>query len=165
MPPWVQETLPWMIVLFFASVARSQTTYWLGRLVPALTAKYGKDSPRLRKWDARLNSPKMSGGAAILDRWGIIAIPLSFLTIGIQSVVQMAAGLMKMRWDVYTIASIPGCVVWAMIYGAGFSLGWQAVVAAASGNTWAKWILGLFALSLVALVIWRTKRSKTSKKS
>jgi len=43
--------------------------------------------------------------------------------------VNAAAGFGRMRWDLYTLAMLPGCAAWAAIYSvAGFSLvaAWQA---------------------------------------
>jgi membrane protein DedA with SNARE-associated domain len=77
-----------------------------------------------------------------VERWGFVAIPVSFLTVGFQTLVNAAAGFMRMRWVLYTLAMIPGCVAWAAVYSVvGFSL-----VAAWRQSPW------LFAAAIVALV-------------
>lgn len=153
------DGLPFILVMFAAALARSQSTYWLGRLVPALAGRYGHKGARLEKLDAWLKGPKVRRGAEILEKWGIIAIPLSFLTVGIQTLIQAAAGLVSMRWSLFTLASLPGCVAWALIYGAGILAGWQTVVAAAAGSPWAWGVLAIVA----ALIAYRVRKKRQQK--
>ena len=41
---------------------------------------------------------------------------VSFLTVGLQTVVNAAAGLIRMPWIRYTVAMLIGCIAWAAIY-------------------------------------------------
>jgi membrane protein DedA with SNARE-associated domain len=59
----------------------------------------------------------MDKAGAFLDKWGFVGIPVSFLTIGFQTMVNASAGYSRMRWDLYTVAMVPGCVMWAIVYG------------------------------------------------
>lgn len=151
MPDWLQENLPFFILMLTVAVVRSQAIYWLGRAVPVLAQKYGKTSERIAKLDAWLNGDQVRRGTEVLERWGIIVIPLSFLTIGIQSLIQAAAGMARMRWWLYTLAAMPGVVAWAIIYGAGLSVGWHTTAAALSGNRWAITALVAFAVLIIVL--------------
>lgn len=158
MPDWLHENLPFFILMLTVAVIRSQVIYWLGRAVPALAQKYGKTSERIAKMDAWLRGDQVRRGTEILERWGIIVIPLSFLTIGIQSLIQAAAGMARMRWWLYTLASIPGVVAWAIIYGLGLSVGWHTTAAALSGNRWA--ITALVTVALTIIVVRARKKSR-----
>lgn len=145
--PW------WWIFLFLLCVVflRAQATYWVGRgLRKGAASVGGGEAPREPQRRAgvarRFSGPAWQRAQAFIERWGFVAIPLSFLTIGFQTLVNAAAGFMRMRWDLYTIAMLPGCAAWAAVYsGVGFSLvaAWQespwlfvAVVLALVGVAW-----------------------------
>lgn len=118
-PSLIQDLGWWAVFAFLLGVvfARAQGTYWLGRW-----ARRGADAaaastrPRAAAMARRLSGPSAERARAFLDRWGFIGIPVSFLTIGFQSMVNATAGFVRMRWPVYTLAMIPGCLVWAAIY-------------------------------------------------
>lgn len=156
MPWWVTENLPFIVFMFFVSIVRSQVIYGVGRAVPWAVSRFGTKSKTLAKWDLWLQGPQVRRGAQILERWGIIVIPLAFLTVGIQTLVLAAAGLTRMRWWIYTLASLPGCAAWGLIYGAGLSVGWHTVAAALDGNRWAITVVVL----LLALIITLVARKK-----
>ena len=42
-------------------------------------------------------------------------VPLAFLTVGFQSAVFAAVGLLRVHWLRYTLWTIPGCLVWAAL--------------------------------------------------
>ncbi|WP_197512253.1 DedA family protein [Tessaracoccus coleopterorum] len=63
-----------------------------------------------------------------LARWGAPAISLSFLTIGIQTVINLAAGITRMPLRRYLPAVTVGSVLWAFLYGTVGFIGWAAVV-------------------------------------
>ena len=118
--PW------WWVFGFLLCVVfvRAQATYWVGRWLrhglagPAdaeASPAPGSTSRRARM-ARRFSGPGWERAQAFLDRWGFIGIPVSFLTIGFQTMVNAAAGFGRMRWDLYTIAMIPGCLAWAAIY-------------------------------------------------
>lgn len=110
MPAWL-EGRPFAVtatVLFLIVFARAQATYWTGRgaMTGALHTALGR----------RLNGPRMTRTIAALNRWGLPLITISFLTIGFQTVVNAAAGIIRMPWVRYTAAMTPGCVAWSLIY-------------------------------------------------
>ena len=96
----------------------------------------------------------------MLDKWGIIAIPLCFLTVGIQTAVNAGAGLVRMRWSTYTFAMIPGCVLWALLYGLGMLAVFAAAIRAIAGSPWGWAGLALIIGLITAKIVWgRRKRA------
>jgi len=105
------------------------------------------------------DGPVPRKGAAMLDKWGIIVIPLCFLTVGIQTAVNAGAGLVRMRWSTYTIAMIPGCVLWALLYGLGTLAVFAAAIRAIAGSPWGWAGLALIIALIAAKIAWgRRKR-------
>jgi len=99
----------------------------------------------------------------LLDKWGIIVIPLCFLTVGVQTAVNAGAGLVRMRWSTYTIAMIPGCILWALLYGLGTLALFVAVLRAIAGSPWAWAALGVIVCLIAAKVVWgRRKRASNA---
>ena len=62
---------------------------------------------------------------------------MSFLTVGLQTVVNAAAGLIRMPWVRYTIAMLIGCVAWALIYATVGIAAVEACIALAAHSPWA----------------------------
>ena len=146
------------IFLFFVVLSRAQGTYWLGRLMRTrahLVAAQPERYPHRSRMAAKLTGPRMARAQAFLDRWGFVGVPVSFLTIGFQTMVNAAAGYSRMRWPLYTAAMIPGCVIWAAWYGLiGVSL-WQA---------WQRspWLFAA-AIAVVVVVAWALTRIAKSR--
>lgn len=140
MPSWL-EGRPFAITfaaLFCIVLLRAQATYWAGR-----GASAGTRHTALRR---KIDGPRMSRTIAVLNKWGLPVITVSFVTIGFQTVVNAAAGLTRMRWGRYTIAMVPGCIVWALLYA---TVGFAAFTAWMNvGGAW-KWA----ALAALALLL------------
>ncbi len=119
--------------LFVIVLLRAQGTYWLGRGVAAGTIRM-RVGGRLA---ARLSGPGLARALAYLHRWGPVAVTLSFLTVGIQTMVNGAAGLTRMPYLRYTLAMVPGCIAWAFIYATVGLTAFYAAVTAAAGSPWA----------------------------
>lgn len=94
--------------LFGIVMARANGTYWLGRAAAA-----GTERSRLRHL---IDSKGYRDAAAWIDRWGPPAVTVSFLTIGVQTLVNLAAGVMRMPLRHYLPVVVAGSVVWAFIY-------------------------------------------------
>ncbi len=131
--------------LFVIVILRAGGTYWLGRGVAA-----GSERTRLRRL---VHSKGYTDAASWIDRWGPPAVTLSFLTVGVQTLVNLAAGIMRMPLRHYLPAVAVGGVIWALIYStvgfvgvAAFTLLWSrspiaavlVAVVAATGLAW--WI-------------------------
>ena len=118
-PGFVENLGWWAVFLFLVGVVftRAQGTYWLGRW-----ARQGTDAaaasahPRAASLATKLSGPGAESSRRYIERWGFVGIPASFLTIGFQTMVNATAGFIRMRWDLYTVAMIPGCLAWAAIY-------------------------------------------------
>lgn len=162
-PEWAQEGPPLILFLFIVVTSRAQGTYWLARAIPELVArKHEQAGPRLQKVAAWLNGPVPKKGKAILEKWGVIALPASFLTVGLQTAVLAGAGMVRMRWLLFTIMIFPGTVVWALIYGYGLLAVWTTVVGALAGSPIA-WVIILVAVG--SLWLWTVRRSKPGHQS
>lgn len=154
MPEAVADS-PFPVVFLFLLVVvflRAQGTYWLGRAVAAGALR--------SRWADLFTGPAMARGTAALRRWGWPIIPLSFLTIGFQSAVNGAAGVLRMAWPRYTLAMIPGCVVWAAVYGAGGLAAFTGAAALAARSPWALAAVSVTAVGLVALVALRARERR-----
>lgn len=118
-PDFIAQLGWWAVFIFLIGVLffRAQGTYWLGRW-----ARKGTDAtatsthPRAASLARRLSGPGADRARRYLERWGFLGIPASFLTVGFQTMVNAFAGFIRMRWDLYTVAMIPGCIVGAAAY-------------------------------------------------
>ncbi len=78
---------------------------------------------------------------------------LCFLTIGVQTMVNLAAGLGRMPFGRYTLAMVPGCVAWAFIYATVGLTAFYAAVAAAAGSPWGIAVVAALLLGAVLLAV------------
>jgi membrane protein DedA with SNARE-associated domain len=95
-------------VLFVVVLLRASATYWLGRVAHA-----GAGRTRAQK---ALASRRFLTAQSWIGRWGAPVITLSFLTIGFQTAVNLAAGVIRMPLRRYLPAMAVGCVLWAVLY-------------------------------------------------
>ena len=158
-PAFAREGIWLFVFLFVVVLLRAQATYWLARGAASgavlATGRQGFLGTMARWFDG----PIPRKGAAMLDKWGLIVIPLCFLTVGIQTAVNAGAGLVRMRWSTYTIAMIPGCVLWALLYGLGTLAVFAAAIRAVAGSPWGWAGLALIATLIAAKIAWgRRKR-------
>lgn len=157
-PSWAQSGVPLVVFLFFVVFFRAQGTYWVARAVPELVTKASGRFQRLQSVANWANGPIPRKGAQILERWGIIVIPLAFLTVGLQTAILSGAGLVRMNWVKFTAVMIPGCVAWALIYGFGLWAVWTTALRAAAGSPWAWAGLVLIIGIIAAVAIVRKRR-------
>ena len=73
----------------------------------------------------------MDRARVIMATWGVAAVPLSFLTIGLQTAINFSAGAMRMPVRRYLPAVIVGSLIWATIYATAgtvlFTVIWNAI--------------------------------------
>ncbi|MFV2195957.1 DedA family protein [Nocardiopsis sp. LOL_012] len=100
----------WIVYLVLLAVifCRVQATYWIGRGLGAGVSL----SPMGRRLGTRLDTAR-----ARIDRYGAPVVTLSFLTVGVQTAVNLAAGAMRMRFGVYLPAMFVGSLIWAGVWG------------------------------------------------
>lgn len=143
--PWI-----WVWIALFAIVfLRAGGTYLIGRAARAGIA-------RISTVKRIMKSTVYQRAERALDRWGPPAVAVSFLTIGFQTAVNLAAGVVRMRWYRYLPALILGGAIWATIY---TTIG--SVSVAALGIAYSRWPIATIAVSivlavaLIAWIIWR----------
>ena len=161
-PAFAREGIWLFVFLFVVVLLRAQATYWLARGAASgavlATGRQGFLGTMARWFDG----PIPHKGAAMLDKWGIIVIPLCFLTVGIQTAVNAGAGLVRMRWSTYTIAMIPGCVLWALLYGLGTLAVFAAAIRAVTGSPWGWAGLALIAALITAKIAWGRRKRRSA---
>ncbi|MBF0686919.1 MAG: VTT domain-containing protein [Cellulomonas sp.] len=143
--------------LFGIVMARSHLTYWAGRGVERGARFEGERRHGPGWWQRTVDrtgrlaaTPSARRGVALVHRWGWIAVTLAYVTVGIQTAVFVGAGMLRMPYLRFTLASIPGAVMWAIIWGTvGIGAVWGALSLAA-GSPW-----GLAALAVVVLAVVR----------
>ena len=136
------------VFLFFWCLAmmRSHTMYWIGRGITAWTAR--------SRWVSLLESPVYARAQAWSARWGVLAVPVSFLTVGIQSVIQLSAGVARMPLRRYVAATAAGAIAWAAVY---TTIGMAILTAWLTGPT-GRLICLLILTALVLVVAIRRSR-------
>ena len=158
-PAFAREGIWLFVFLFVVVLVRAQLTYWLARGAASGAVLASSRKGFLGSVARWFDGPIPRKGAAMLDKWGIIVIPLCFLTVGVQTAVNAAAGLVRMRWGVYTLAMIPGCVLWALLYGLGTLAVFAAAIRAVAGSPWGWAGLALIVTLIAAKIAWgRRKR-------
>ena len=110
------------VSLFVIVMLRANATYWLGRGA----VRGGRLS---RKMARHLDGPTMQRARRLSARYGLVAVPLSFLTVGVQTAVNFSAGFTTMPLRRYLPAVTVGCLLWALLYSTLGLAGWSAGVA------------------------------------
>jgi len=141
-----------LAALFAIVMIRVNVTYWIGR-----GAVTGFSHTRL---GASLERPKAARAQVLIQRWGPYAVVLSFLTIGLQTAINLAAGVARMPLRRYLPAAIAGSVIWAFLYatiGLAALEAWLAV--AATSPLGAAIGLVVVAAAVVWVVVIRRRRA------
>lgn len=150
--------------LFGIAMARGQATYWIARVVTeqALSHTHPTEGWRARvhRW---LQGEGLARGRGSIQRWGLVVIPLCYLTVGLQTLVLAAAGMMRIGGGRFTLVQIPGALAWALIYATIGFAAWDAALAAAAGSPWGLVGIGVIVLGLFALVLLSLSRSRRSR--
>lgn len=134
LPLW-QASLFLFVVVFF----RAQMTFGLGKLIHRGVLK--------TKWGQRAEKAEENqSGMIALKKYGWPVIPLSFLTVGFQSVVQLGAGMLDWKWSKYTLVALPGYVTWGVVYAFGGLTLFRSIVNGSIG------LLVLFVI--IVLLFW-----------
>lgn len=158
------EDRPFLIalaLLFGIAMARGQGTYWIARLVTEQALRHTHPT---QGWQATvhrwLQGEGLARGRRSIERWGLVVVPLCYLTVGFQTLVLAAAGVMRIGWVRFTLAQIPGALAWGAIYATIGFAAWEAGMAAAAGSPWGVATLVLLVLLAIALVLTRRSRAR-----
>lgn len=106
--------------MFVIVFLRANATYWLGRLL-----QHGAGRTRLAH---RMESPAYLRATEAINQWGPPVVAISFLTIGFQTMVNLAAGATRMPLARYLPAMALGCLAWAFLYGTAGFVGLEAFI-------------------------------------
>ncbi|MBT8160364.1 MULTISPECIES: DedA family protein [Arthrobacter] len=141
-----------LAALFGVVMVRVNATYWIGRGAAA-----GVERTRFA---AALKRPQAARAQVLIQRLGPYAVVLTFLTIGLQTAVNFAAGAARMPLRRYLPAAIAGSAIWAFVYatiGLAAIDAWLTVMAASPLTAL------ILALALVGIVlgavVWRRRRT------
>lgn len=151
------------IFAFFFAVAFTRTlvTYGVARFVAGQTFDRTRPQhPVLVRAQVWSQSRAAQRGVALVHRWGVLAVPLSFCAVGTKTIVNAAAGLTRMPFFVrYLPALVVGCLVHATIYATVGWAAWTAALAAGTGSGWGVLALVvLLGLVLVGLAVLLRRR-------
>ncbi|MBN9645047.1 hypothetical protein ACFSSC_08660 [Corynebacterium mendelii] len=126
------------VVFFLGAFVRGHLIYSLTKYGTELAVDRARPrGPVMAKTLAWLDSSAADSGIRIIRRFGLVAVPAAYLTVGIQTVIMGAAGVVGIpRWQ-FALAQIPGCLAWAAIYTTVGWAAWEAVFIRAAGNWWA----------------------------
>lgn len=147
--------------LFLIALIRGQATYWIARLVTSQTLRLTATQrqgwvQRVRSW---LLSDSLDRGRAAIARWGVVAVALCYLTVGIQTAVMAAAGVLRIRWAAFTAAQAVGSLAWATIYSTIGFAAWGAVASLAVTSHPVLLLLAVLGVALLFLA-WRMVRAR-----
>lgn len=146
----------------FGAALRSSCTYALGRYARLITL--GIKSPRNRIGAHALalaHRAADSKGAKLIARYGPVAIPFAFLTMGLQTLIIASAGLAGIRWRMFLLSAFPGWLLWALIYTTIGLAAWKALVLATAGSSLGIAAITVTTLTLIGLItILSTKENK-----
>src|SRR5690625_1581006 len=161
MSNFLSESPFWAVlsVLFIGAMLGGQLLYW-NRLMP--TEQALKRTAPSSGWRYKVHRWLSDGGADAgvrsIQRWSLPIVSLCYLTVGFQSLVQAAAGMLRTPLHWYVLAQIPGALAWGFIYSTiGFAM-WAALAAAAAGSPWGIAIIAAVLLTVVLLVVRRRRR-------
>jgi membrane protein DedA with SNARE-associated domain len=94
--------------LFVVVLLRAAGTYAIGR-----AAQAGARRTRLSR---AMSLPRFARMQQVVARWGAPVVIGSFLTVGVQTLVNLAAGALRMPLRRYLPALIVGSIIWAFLY-------------------------------------------------
>ena len=146
MRAWIENLDLGTAILFFwgVGVLRTSLVYGVGRLV----ATGGRHVQRLAP---AFETPVYKHAEAFINRWGILAVPACFLTVGFQTAVIGVTGFTRMPLVRWIPAMLVGTLIWGAIYG---TVG-MAVVWAWLQRPWLAAIaIGVVLLAVLTLTFW-----------
>jgi membrane protein DedA with SNARE-associated domain len=94
--------------LFVVVMVRAGATYAIGRAAQA--------GVRRSRRSRAMSRPRYARMQQLVARWGAPIVTLSFLTVGIQTLVNLAAGVLRMPLRRYVPALTVGAIIWAFLY-------------------------------------------------
>lgn len=112
MREWL-DTLHWSAAIGFfwaVGVIRTSIIYSLGRLAAA----GGRHSQKIARL---MRHPVYVQARSFVNRWGVLAVPACFFTVGFQTAVIITTGFTQMPLLRWIPAMLLGTLIWGIIYG------------------------------------------------
>lgn len=151
---WISE-LPFValwLLFFLGAMARGNAMYALGRGIT--------EGGRKSRFRRRFTGLRMDRAKEFVDRYGAIAVALSYLTVGFQSMVQVATGMARMSLWRFEPGALVGSIAWATIYTTiGFAV-WQTWLGLVARSPWAF----MAAIALTGLIAYGIHRRRARKR-
>ena len=138
-PDW--PTVPLFCFLFLVACIRAGATYAIARGARGVADRRTGVAKRLTVQRAERT----------VERYGAPAVVLCFLTIGVQTAINAAAGGLRMPLTRYLPALIAGALIWATIY---LTVGIAVLEAVWGGHWW----LPLIGIAVAGTVAWLVHR-------
>lgn len=112
MQAWLESLPLGAGILFFWAVAvvRANAVFALGRTAAAGGRRVG---PVRRAMDR----PVYRRAERLVHRWGVLAVPACFLTVGLQTAVILTAAVTGMPLRRWVLAMLVGTFIWGVVYG------------------------------------------------
>jgi membrane protein DedA with SNARE-associated domain len=140
-------------VLFVIVLLRAGGTYALGRGSRA-------GVKRLMERRGRM-APQLARAETVIERFGAPVVALSFLTVGFQTAVNLAAGVLRMPLVKYVPALVVGGAMWATLYGVLGLATVNAIIQAAQRDPVAAIVSALAVVALLVLIEFATRRARS----
>ena len=98
-----------VVIMWGIGILRTSIVYALGYLAAT-------GSARLERIRNAMQTPLYTRATAMINRWGAYAVPLCFLTVGLQTAVIITPGFTKMPMRRWLPGMLLGTLMWAIIY-------------------------------------------------
>lgn len=141
-------------VFFGIAFLRNTVIYWTARILATKASK--KIAPTgkfMKRMQVFMSGDKGHRGVAAIHRWGPLAVVASFLAPGTKTVINIGAGLTRMRYVIYLPALILGCAIHGTIYATIGWAAWVTMLKVAAGSPWGISAIIVVGMGLVTAVI------------
>ena len=152
-------------LFFCGALVRSHATYAVGRaLRTGATRTAGRraaspgphDPSVIMRLGQQLEGPGLQRAERVMARYGPPLVTVSFLTLGVQTLLNAAAGALRMPLRRYTPAAVLGSLIWAALY---TTAGFAVLGASRAAVPW-WWLLVATALIVCVVLVTRGVRRR-----
>lgn len=151
------------IVFFGIAFLRNTVIYWTARILATKAAnKIAPTGKFMKRMQVFMSGDAGDRGVAAIHKWGPLAVVASFLAPGTKTVVNIGAGLTRMRYPIYLPALILGCAIHGTIYATIGWAAWVALLKVAAGSPWgisALIVIGMGLATAVVVLLRKVRRA------